>query len=671
MSIVDFSQLIAQSDAEPAYGETLDSPSLAFLCKVKKAMAQGGYPFQSKESFLSSSEVESYLLNTNQLIAKDLFCTAEVFLLGILNFEPSSEQAALMLASLNEKNIAFDKTVEYARMLMPRALDNNEIAYQHAFALHKLDRHDEAIEAILPLVICASSPRVMRLYGLVLKSLGQLVEAISVLEEVINESPRDIYSIRALSEIYSEIGMYQKSMEVLGLIPSEIKEDGDKLGMVLAYRSMGELDLAIQLNAEIINETPDFPNALWTQCFNYSIASSQYASDLLATSQSFWSLKRGEQTQARCMQFNLSSRKGRKLRIAFLSSDIGDHVVSRFLAPILHNYDRDRYHISLLSTHRRFEDMASQLADCADSVISLNELSPNDVFECISSVQADVIIDTNGFTRNGGIGLLITRFAPVQCHYIGYHATTGLDTIDYFLGDSVTVPAEFQYQFTEKLVQIPSLWMAYDNAIEFPPALSTAKRDCLVMGAFSQVTKINKYTLEFWAAAMNKVSNSILVIKDTGVNCSSTCLRIESTLQSLGIDSERVYMFGPVASHFEHLDSYNAIDIALDTTPWSGATTAFEALGMGVPLVAIRGDTTSGRMSSSVVSAAGMSHLIAETKEEFANIVADLSVSYKNIRSSKAGLQEQIRAGILFNEQRICNDFCETLESLVENHGHS
>lgn len=141
----------------------------------------------------------------------------------------------------------------------------------------------------------------------------------------------------------------------------------------------------------------------------------------------------------------------------------------------------------------------------------------------------------------------------VQCHYIGYPVKTELDAIDYFLGDSVAVPAEFQYQFTEKLVQVPSLWMAYDNAIEFSPALSTAKHDCLVMGAFSRVTKANRHALEFWAAAMNKVSNSILVIKGRGVDCSSTCLRIESTLQSFGIDSERVYMFGPVASHFELL----------------------------------------------------------------------------------------------------------------------
>jgi len=143
-------------------------------------------------------------------------------------------------------------------------------------------------------------------------------------------------------------------------------------------------------------------------------------------------------------------------------------------------------------------------------------------------------------------------------------------------------------------------------------------------------------------------------------------VRIEDTLQKLGVDTGRVYLFGPVGSHHEHLDSYNAIDIALDTTPWSGATTAFEALGMGVPLVAICGDTTSGRMSTSVVNAAGMPHLIAHSKEEFASIVAELANNYMQIRGNKASMQQKIRSGILFDEERICRDFCATIDCLVQ-----
>jgi predicted O-linked N-acetylglucosamine transferase (SPINDLY family) len=113
------------------------------------------------------------------------------------------------------------------------------------------------------------------------------------------------------------------------------------------------------------------------------------------------------------------------------------------------------------------------------------------------------------------------------------------------------------------------------------------------------------------------------------------------------------------------LDSYNAIDIALDTTPWSGATTAFEALGMGVPLVAICGDTTSGRMSTSVVSAAEMPHLVTKTPKQFATAVAELCEDYLVIRKNKADSQKKAREGILFDESRICTDFFSTINSII------
>jgi predicted O-linked N-acetylglucosamine transferase (SPINDLY family) len=668
MKFLDLSRLILKSEAECAQGIAIDSFTLDFLVNFTQAVSENGYPFETQDAALGGDEVELCLLQVAKLVDQNLFATAEILLLGILNCNPMSEEAMLALANINEKNNDYAKTVEYACALAPKALYNNEIGYQHAFALHRLGRQDEAIEIILPSLVCANSTRIARLYGLILKSFGQLADAIQVLEGVIKDSPSDIYSIRALSEIYSEIGMYQKSFEVLDTIPPKIMEEGDKLGRSLLYRLMGELDLAIQTNADAIREFPQCSNALWTQCFNYSISSSGYVGDLLATSQKFWSMKRNEQPATRQTILDFANRQKKKLKIAILSSDIGEHVVSRFLAPILRCYDRKKYHISLLSTHRRFEDMASRLVEYADSAISLNELSGDDLLQCFDHIQADVIIETNGFTRNSGIALLMNRLAPVQCHYIGYHATTGLDTVDYFLGDSVTAPEELQYQYTEKLVQIPTLWMGYDSTIEFPPASSTAQRESPVLGSFSQISKINSCTLKYWAAALNSVPNSILVIKDRGCHCPVSCRRIKDTLESMGIDKARIYLFGPVASHFDHLDAYNAIDIALDTTPWSSATTAYEALGMGVPLVAICGDTTSGRMSTSVVTAAGLGNLVAHSQAEFAQIVAKLSKDYRQIRKDKRAMQGRIRSGILFDEQRICKDFFATIDSLVANH---
>jgi predicted O-linked N-acetylglucosamine transferase (SPINDLY family) len=667
MSDLGLAKLALQAEGEVADQE-LSSETREFIRAIKRRSLQECSPGSIQVMTLKPDEIERHLAAASNLLEHAFFRTNELLLAGILEVIPSCEGAMLRLAELNEKEGAFLKTVEYANTFMSRGIVNDEIAYQLAFALHKLGRQDEALEAILPLYVGRQERRVMRLCGLILKALDKWNEAIEILEKVIEESPEDIHSIRALAEIHSDLGLYHKCLEVIQRIPHDLVEDHDKLCRSLMHRLMGELDQAIRLNSEIIAASPSLSSALWTQCFNYSIAKADFSMELLRDSQKLWKLKRQEATVLNPIKLTPVSPARERLRIAFITSDIGEHVVSRFMMPILRSYNKDRYHVTLLSTHRRFEDKAVEIASCADAAISLQELNATDVYACIETIQPHVIIETNGFTQNSGIGLLVNRCAPIQCHYIGYHATTGLDTIDYFLGDSVTVPDEFQYQYTEKLVQVPSLWMAYDSTIEFPVASATAQRDSPVLGSFSQITKINRFTLDYWASALNAVPDSILVIKDRGCHCPASCKRIEDSLALEGIDPARIYFFAPVASHYDHLDAYNAIDIALDTTPWSSATTAYEALGMGVPLVAICGDTTSGRMSTSVVTAAGLEDLVAHSQEEFAQIVAKLSNDYRQIRKDKGSMQRRIRSGILFDERRICKDFFETIDSLVANH---
>lgn len=609
-------------------------------------------------------DIDTLLRAVDLLIERRFLRNAEFALIGILIVHKSPSSCMRRLAEIYEIESDYKRTSALARRLLSKYPGEPEVVYQLSFALYKLECFDEALEYLIPLVIQEYSQRVYRLYGLTLKSLGQISDAIDVFTKAIEHEPNDIYCIRALSEIYVDLGLHRKALELVQSISDELAVDDDKILQSVIFRSMGELDHAILLNDSLIEKSPLCANAYWTQCFNYSISTADYSSALLETSCKFWELTRRPDYLDHIFQFPVTSPRQSKVKIGFLSSDIGEHVVSRFLAPILRNYDKTKYHITILSASRRFEEKATDIAALADEIVCLQGMEALNASMHLRNLSLDIIIDTNGFTKNSGLPLLSLRCAPIQCHYIGYHASTGLSSIDYFLGDAITVPNEFQHQYVERLIQIPSLWMAYDSCLDFPDAFSAAKLASPILGSFSQVAKINNLTLKYWAAAMKACPASVLVIKDRGMNCQTTLKRIERALSDEGVDPDRVYPFGPVYSQTEHLGCYNAIDIALDTTPWSGATTAFEALGMGVPLVSICGDTTSGRMSASVVNAAGMSHLITHSVDEFAHCVSELAQDYMNIRGNKAKLQTAVRSSILFDEQRITRDFFSTIDRL-------
>jgi predicted O-linked N-acetylglucosamine transferase (SPINDLY family) len=354
------------------------------------------------------------------------------------------------------------------------------------------------------------------------------------------------------------------------------------------------------------------------------------------------------------------------VRVGILSGDIGGHVVGGFLAAFLENYDHDKLHIELLSMQRRYESRSEELIAFADGAMTLEGLLDPQARELLRSRKYDIILETSAYTRHGGIRLLAQRCAPVQCHYIGYHATTALPGMDYFIGDQLTADPAFQDQFSEQLWQLPRPWLAYPKHQIFPAAEQLAATDLPVLGAFSQVGKIRAETLSFWGAALKKVPDSLLLIKDRCTVDPSVCQRITDVLaKEHDVDPQRLRFLPLMGEWNDHVDCYNILDVALDTTPWSSATTGFEALAMGAPLVAIKGGCTAARMSTSLVEGLGRPEWVARTPDEFAAIVADLCSDLPALRAGKQERQLQAQNSILFDGKDLAQHLQTALISMA------
>jgi len=579
---------------------------------------------------------------------------------------------------LEEAQVAYGESLE-------RDPEDAELRLGVGVALLGAGQADQALPVLLPVLAMRPDDSLgLVAVGWCLQRLGEAGQAIDLYQRAIAIDPTNTSARTLLGICYGSQGLHGKAIrEFRAGLEQEPKSFELRCNLARSLCSQGLLDASIAEIEHLLADEPEHLDALGLQLFSCSIGSERLAPLALELSERYWRLVRRRSNVV--VQFPLMAgstpvkpmfassmpqqrgpqplqmlefHRDQRLRIGFLSAEIGSHVVASFLFSFLDHYDRDRFAVELFAASRRFDARASEMAGLADHHWLLDGMEMDRARDLIRSRHLDILVETSGFTADSAIELLAERCAPVQCHYIGYHATTGLDTIDWFIGDAETVPEAFSPQFVEGLWRLPRLWLARRPEPKLPPAFSESRDPVAVLGSFNQLAKVREETMRYWAAAIHAVPSSRLVLKDRSVADAQSCERIVKNLTGLGVDAGRISFLGHVGSWEEHMATYNQLDVALDTTPWSSATTGFDALAMGVPLVAIRGGCTAARMSASILKGLGSPDWIAETPEQFAVIVAGLCADLPALRASKQELRSMVLASPLFD----CEDLCRRLE---------
>ncbi|QFZ92969.2 tetratricopeptide repeat protein [Synechococcus elongatus] len=343
----------------------------------------------------------------------------------------------------------------------------------------------------------------------------------------------------------------------------------------------------------------------------------------------------------------------RKVKIAYLSGDFRSHSVSYFIQGILESHLREQFEIILLSNTKREDKKTDVFKALADQWIDIKDLDDEDITQQIKALKIDILVDLSGHTDGNKLSILSQQIAPVQMTYIGYFATTGLPTIDYWITDEVVHPLETPELSTEKIIRLPRCYLAYQPSPEAPIVAETPalKNGFITFGSFVASRKISDYSVMLWAAILQEVPNSQLLIKNR--NCRSSIYRSEllDKFALCGVDSDQIILDEAKPSLAEHLEIYNKIDIALDTYPASGCTTTAEALWMGVPVLTRLGDLMVSRNSASLLHALNLQDWIAETDEEYIEKGIQFAQSIDQLVLLRQGMRERFMQSELYDSQ--------------------
>lgn len=337
----------------------------------------------------------------------------------------------------------------------------------------------------------------------------------------------------------------------------------------------------------------------------------------------------------------------RRLRIAYLSPDFRSHSCAYFIEPALANHDSADFEVYCYADVEHPDEVTARLQGLSVIWRNIHLVSDEEVCRRIGEDQIDVLVDLAGHTGRNRLPVFARKPAPVQVTYLGYPNTTGLRSIDYRLTDEWADPVGVADQYhTERLVRLPGGFLCYrpDPAapeVNAPPAGAAGQ---VTFGCFNNLSKFSEDVISIWARLLDAVPDGRLILKSRALRDPVVCQHMHERFSRFGIAPDRVRLAGFIDSAQGHLGTYHEVDIGLDSFPYHGTTTTFEALWMGVPVVTLAGKTHVSRVGVSILSRMGLEELIAENAERYVEIAVALAQDQKRLAELRASLRDRVAA---------------------------
>jgi predicted O-linked N-acetylglucosamine transferase (SPINDLY family) len=484
------------------------------------------------------------------------------------------------------------------------------------------------------------------------KTLGALLmdsggDAIVALQTAVRVLPEDAVALADLGLASAKAGQFETATAALHRaleLEPEFAAAHYRLG--ITYEMQGRFaEAAASLRRGLGLRTGQFARED-AQCFSNllfltSHDASVNASELYDEHRRFGKYLESHLPQTQSRRSN-NRNPERCLNIGFVSGDLYDHSVAKFLEPALARLARRRsMRLHAYYTNTVNDDVTRRLQAHMERWSAVRSLSDAELEAQIRSDRIDVLIDLSGHTRMNRLTVFAGKPAPIQASWLGYPGTTGLRAMDYYLGDRRWLPpGQFDRQFTEKLVYLPDRW-AFEPNLNAPPVnpLPALASGHLTFGSFHRAAKINSFTIGLWSDLLLALPQSRLLLVGGAVDGGQDHLLERFTMR--GIDPGRL-TFHDRCPLDRYLALHHQVDIALDSQPYAGATTTMHSLSMGVPTLTLAGGTSMARAAAGILANIDLDAFVARDADDWIAKARYWATHARELGELRAGMRERL-----------------------------
>ncbi len=350
----------------------------------------------------------------------------------------------------------------------------------------------------------------------------------------------------------------------------------------------------------------------------------------------------------------ITRRAQGKIRIGYISPDLRYHVVLRFCWVMLANYDKDNFEVYCYHNNSYEDNFSEEIKAMTDNWRNISGMSAQQAARVIFDDKIDILVDLAGHTKGNGLPIMAYKPAPVQISGIGYFATTGLKTVDYFLSDKA-LQSEAEY-FVENVISLKHSHFCYTPLYEAPATreASCMKNGYITFGSFNAIRKINDEVLALWTDILKAVPEAHLLLKGALFDDEYGYELFVNRLLKLGIDLKseewrnRIELRG---FSTDYLGEYLDMDIALDTFPYPGGGTTSDALYMGVPVITLSGNSHGERFGKSLLENIGLSEFVTYDKQAYFDLAVALAGDKEIINNLHIGLRHMMEKSPLMDRK--------------------
>jgi len=293
------------------------------------------------------------------------------------------------------------------------------------------------------------------------------------------------------------------------------------------------------------------------------------------------------------------------------------------------------------------------LKDAFDRFLDVRNMTDREIVDVMRDAGVHIAVDLKGLTHGNRMGVFAQRCAPIQVNYLGFPGTTGAAFMDYLIADRILIPENERGWYAEKIVYLPDTYQVNDRRRAISQKPQSRAELCLPMDSFvyccfNASYKISPRFFALWMRLLARVPSSVLWLLDSNREATQ---RLRQTADSHGIDRRRI-IFAPWAAPAEHIARYRFADVFLDTLPVGAHTTASEALWAGLPVLTCVGQSFSGRVAASLLTAANLPELVTHTLDQYENLAFTLATAPGPLKNLRERLARQRFDCALFDTDR-------------------